>query len=187
MRGESTIGQHLEVGSNELLPASLIMRPERSHPAAQPVGSLFILCKNGHRTNISRDRRKPGPLELGADIIENHPTDGMTRQCGIGHANQSAHGGADPIHGLDPEPCDESYTIRNVLRDRIEHRLSHPIRIAATNHIRAHNPPPATGHRAGQGIEIGCSTCQTMNTDNDPSGLFGPRRCVEPFPISNLV
>jgi len=98
------------------------------------------------------------------------------------HADQPAHGRADPIHLVGPTAGEQRVHIGQILRIAVIRLMAQPVAATAPDHVGA-NDPIGVFQGGGQIVEIPPGTGQAVNADQDvvvgELALFGVMDTME--------
>ena len=102
------------------------------------------------RLEVARDRLQRVHRDVGADVVHHQPADRARRLRGDHHAEQPAHGRADPLDLLQLEVCEQRVDVGDELAEVVSDRRSAARRCAprpATS-MQMTRAPSATSARA---------------------------------------
>ncbi len=119
------------------------------------------------------------------DVVQHKAVDRRSGHGGEAHADQPAHGGADPVDRLHAERRDQVRTRHRIGGDVVEGGVGEPVTRPPPGHVGADNVAAPRGQRGGKAVEIPAVPRQPMHAEDgrQPPSLAprGVGEAVEPI------
>ena len=165
--------------------------PKTSRNRPHGVCRLLQRIKFNRAPQVSANAGQRLPLDAGTHIIQHQSAHRQWQRKLLlaehGHADQTAHAGADPVKRLGGglQMHKQSHHVARIGRDLVALWVYQPIALAAAHHVWANHPQRATslGHQCpSQHIEVTPLAGQAMHTHDHMAG-----QRITPLPKSHAV